>query len=170
MGVFHFFLIAQMVRNHAKHHICFTHYFTIVEKMAMIFLPLEILYNDQGTNGWKRACKLVHIKHPGVIQIEKWCVLFSSTTSATKFGFLLIERLKWCPCHHQVPFSDFIPLSANPTKWSNTLKQFVVFFNLVLVLFFLMVSIFHRFKSMETLACIIGLVAENLKGNSSSSL
>ena len=57
--------------------------------------------------------------------IKKPEIKFSREEKATKVGRFL-DRDNQFPRHFlPVTFSSFNPLSANITKWSNTLKQFV---------------------------------------------
>ena len=55
-----------------------------------------------------------------LINVLDWFRINSINTSPAKFQFMVLEVKNIAPFRLNIN-----PLSANPTKWSNTLKQFV---------------------------------------------
>ena len=74
-----------------------------------------------------------NLPYLGAICIPKRCInamLHSFGFHEFENTFVLVSILPYCDCNLGKNFS--ITFSTNPTKWSNTLKQFIQFVGLAL--------------------------------------
>ena len=105
---------------------------TVTRRCSVKMVPLKITQNSQESISVRVSFLIrLQVKACNFIKKETLTQVFSCEFGEIFKNTFFIEYLWWLLLYDTLSISFFIPsvkvnhLSANPTKWSNTLKQFV---------------------------------------------